>query len=203
MTFAQKSDRITLSEFEILLTLNKTKERALNTFCLGAKVKKMKKTNQKKVHFVTLAAMIASLYVVLTLVSAVFGLSSGAIQIRISESLCVLAFFTPAAIPGVTVGCLVSNLIISTNILDIVFGTLATFIGVYGGYLIRKKEWLITLPTILANTIIIPLVIVYGFGMTDIALPIVAIGVCVGEILSAGIIGMGLLTILKRRNFKL
>lgn len=163
----------------------------------------MKKTNQKRVRFVTLAAMIASLYVVLTLVSAVFGLSSGAIQIRISESLCVLVLFTPAAIPGVTIGCLVSNLIISANILDIIFGTLATFIGVYGGYLLRKREWLITVPTILANTIIIPLVIVYGFGMTDIALPFVALGVFVGELISAGVVGMGLITILKKRNFKL
>ena len=163
----------------------------------------MKKTNQKRVRFVTLAAMIASLYVVLTLVSAVFGLSSGAIQIRISESLCVLVLFTPAAIPGVTIGCLVSNLIISANILDIIFGTLATFIGVYGGYLLRKREWLVTVPTILANTIIIPLVIVYGFGMTDIALPFVALGVFVGELISAGVVGMGLITILKKRNFKL
>ena len=163
----------------------------------------MKKTNQKRVRFVTLAAMIASIYVVLTLVSAVFGLSSGAIQIRISESLCVLVLFTPAAIPGVTIGCLVSNLIISANILDIIFGTLATFIGVYGGYLLRKREWLITVPTILANTIIIPLVIVYGFGMTDIALPFVALGVFVGELISAGVVGMGLITILKKRNFKL
>ena len=163
----------------------------------------MKKTNQKRVRFVTLAAMIASIYVVLTLVSAVFGLSSGAIQIRISESLCVLVLFTPAAIPGVTIGCLVSNLIISANILDIIFGTLATFIGVYGGYLLRKREWLVTVPTILANTIIIPLVIVYGFGMTDIALPFVALGVFVGELISAGVVGMGLITILKKRNFKL
>ena len=163
----------------------------------------MNKTNQKRVRFITLAAMIASLYVVLTLISAVFGLSSGAIQVRISESLCVLAFFTPAAIPGVTIGCLVSNLIISANILDIVFGTLATFIGVYGGYLLRKKEWFVTLPTILANTTIIPLVIVYGFGMNDIALPLVALGVFAGEFISAGIIGMVLLTILKKRNFKL
>ena len=163
----------------------------------------MKRKNQQRVRFVTLAAMIAALYVVLTLVSAVFGLSSGAIQVRISESLCVLAFFTPAAIPGLTVGCLISNLITGANVLDVVFGTLATFIGVYGGYLLRSKKWLITLPTVIANTIIIPLVIVYGFGVTDMALPLVALGVCVGEIISAGILGMGLLAVLKKRNFKL
>ena len=162
----------------------------------------MKRKNQQRVRFITLSAIIAALYVVLTLISAAFGLSSGVIQVRISESLCILAFFTPAAIPGMTIGCLVSNLITGANILDVVFGTLATLLGVYGGYLIREKKWLITLPTILANTIIIPLVIVYGFGVTDVALPLVALSVCIGEIISAGIFGMGLLAILKKRNLK-
>ncbi len=162
----------------------------------------MKRKNQQRVRFITLAAIIAALYVVLTLVSAAFGLSSGVIQVRISESLCILAFFTPAAIPGMTIGCLVSNLITGANVLDVVFGTLATFLGVYGGYFFRKKKWLVTLPTILANTIIIPLVIVYGFGVTDIALPLVALSVCVGEVISAGAFGMGLLAILEKRNLK-
>ena len=162
----------------------------------------MKRKNHQRVRFLTLSAIIAALYVVLTLVSAAFGLSSGVIQVRISESLCILAFFTPAAIPGMTIGCLVSNLITGANILDVVFGTLATLLGVYGGYLIREKKWLITLPTILANTIIIPLVIVYGFGVTDVALPLVALSVCIGEIISAGVFGMGLLAILKKRNLK-
>ena len=94
------------------------------------KVNKMKRKNQQRVRFITLAAIIAALYVVLTLVSAVFGLSSGVIQVRISESLCILAFFTPSAIPGLTIGCLVSNLVTGANILDVVFGTLATFLGV-------------------------------------------------------------------------
>ena len=150
----------------------------------------------------TLAAIIAALYVVLTLVSAAFGLSSGVIQVRISESLCALVFFTPAAIPGMTIGCLVSNLITGANVLDVVFGTLATLLGVWGGYLLRKRKWLVTLPTILANTIIIPLVIVYGFGVKDVALPLVALSVCVGEVISAGIFGMGLLGVLEKRNFK-
>ena len=147
--------------------------------------------------------MIAALYVVLTLVSAAFGLSSGAVQLRISEALCVLAFFTPAAIPGVTIGCFIANIITSAEILDIVFGTLATFLGVLGGYLLRKSKSLVTIPTVLANTIIIPLVIVYGFGVTDVALPLVALGVAVGEILSATVLGTGLLLILEKYNFKL
>lgn len=163
----------------------------------------MKRKNQQRVRFITLAAIISALYVVLTLVSAMVGLSSGVIQVRISEALCILTFFTPAAIPGLTIGCLVSNLVTGANLLDVIFGTLATFIGVYGGHILRKRKYLITLPTILANTIIIPLVIVYGFGVTDVALPIVALSVCVGEVISAGVFGMGLLALLEKRNFKL
>lgn len=154
-------------------------------------------------RYITLSATIAALYVVLTLISAAFGLSSGAIQLRISEALCVLVAFTPAAIPGLTVGCLISNLVASANILDIIFGTLATFLGALGGYYLRKKKWLITLPTLLSNVIIVPLVIVYGFGVTDMALPLVALTVGIGEFLSATVLGTGLLLILQKYNFKI
>ena len=169
----------------------------------SAKANKMKRKNQQRVRFITLAAIIAALYVVLTLISAAFGLSSGTIQLRISEALCVLTFFTPSAIPGLTIGCLISNLVTGANVLDVVFGTLATFLGAWGGYLLRKRKWLIPLPTVLANTIIIPLVIVYGFGVNDVALPLVALSVCIGEIISAGVFGIGLLAVLEKRNFKL
>ena len=162
----------------------------------------MKRKNQKRTRFVTLSAVIAALYVVLTLISAAFGLSSGTIQIRISEALCALSFFTPAAIPGLTVGCFVANLITSANPLDLIFGTLATFIGALGGYLLRKHEWLVTLPTLLANTVIVPLVIVYGFADNSIPLPLVAVLVFLGELISATLFGTGLLRVLKRYNFK-
>ena len=154
-------------------------------------------------RYITLSATIAALYVVLTLISAAFGLSSGAIQLRISEALCVLVAFTPAAIPGLTIGCLISNLVASANILDIIFGTLATFLGALGGYYLRKRKWLITLPTLLSNVIIVPLVIVYGFGVKDMALPLVALTVGIGEFLSATVLGTGLLLILQKYNFKI
>ena len=163
----------------------------------------MKRNTQKRVRYITLSATIAALYVVLTLISAAFGLSSGAIQLRISEALCVLVAFTPAAIPGLTVGCLISNLIASANILDIVFGTFATFLGALGGYYLRKRKWLITLPTLLSNVIIVPLVIFYGFGVKDMALPLVALTVGIGEFLSATVLGTGLLLILQKYNFKI
>ena len=162
----------------------------------------MNRKTQKRVRFITLSATIASLYVVLTLVSAIFGLSSGAIQIRISESLCVLTFFTPAAVPGLTIGCFLANLITSGEPLDLIFGTLATFIGAFCGYYLRKRKWLITLPTVLANTVIIPLVIVYGFGVKDMVLPLIALTVCIGELISATLLGTGLLEVLQRYKFK-
>ncbi len=163
----------------------------------------MKRNNQSRVRFITLSATIASLYIVLTLISAMFGLSSGVIQVRISEALCALTFFTPAAVPGLTIGCLVSNLVTGANLLDVVFGTLATFLGAWGGYCLRKRKWLVTLPTLVSNVIIIPLVLVYGFGVTDMALPIIALTVGAGEFVSACVLGMLLLLVLKKRNINL
>ena len=81
---------------------------------------------KNKAKFIALSAMLAAAYVVLTLISSLFGLSSGAIQVRISEMLCVLAAFTPAAVPGITIGCLLANIICGGTIYDIIFGTLAT-----------------------------------------------------------------------------
>lgn len=161
----------------------------------------MKRKTQERVRFITFSAIIAALYFVLTM--AVFGFASGAIQVRISEALCVLTFFTPAAVPGLTIGCFLSNLILTGSPLDIIFGTLATFIGALGGYYLRKNKWLITLPTVLANAIIIPFVIYFGFGDTTWALPIVALFIFIGEFISATVLGTGLLAILKKYNFKL
>lgn len=162
-----------------------------------------KSKNQNRARNICISAVIAALYVVLTLICAALGLSSGAIQLRVSEALCMLVCFSPSAITGLTVGCLISNIITSANILDIVFGTLATFIGALGGYYLRKHTYLVTLPTLAANTVIVPLVIVYGFGVTDTSLPLVALTVGIGEFLSATVLGTALLIVLKKYNFKL
>ncbi len=84
------------------------------------------KEHQKTLYLVQ-GALIAALYVVLTLVAAGFDLASGAIQVRISEALCILPFFTPAAVPGLFVGCLAANLVTGSALPDIIFGSLATF----------------------------------------------------------------------------
>ena len=123
----------------------------------------MKNTNQKST-FMTHAAMIAAIYVVLTYIFAPF--SFGDVQVRIAEALTILPIFTPAAIPGLFIGCLIGNILGGAILPDIIFGSLATFIGAAFTYFLRKKsQFLCILPPIVSNTIIVPLVFIYGYGM--------------------------------------
>lgn len=158
----------------------------------------------KKVLFLTQAAMIAALYVVLTELSNVFGLASFAIQIRFSEALAILPFFTPAAIPGLLCGCIISNLLVSANIFDIIFGSLATligavltyFIGRYAGKKSKTAAWFAPIPPILSNTFIIPFILKYAYGLEPLWLFFLT--VFAGEFISCGILGMPLLLLLKK-----
>ncbi len=148
-----------------------------------------------RAFFVTNAAFIAAVYVVLTFLANAFGLASGVIQVRLSEALCILPFFTPAAIPGLFVGCLLANLITGCCLLDIVFGSLATLIGASLGYLLRKYKYLIPVPTILANAFIVPFVLIYGYG-EPLPYWYLFATVGAGEVISAGALGIILLTAL-------
>lgn len=153
----------------------------------------------KKVTFITQAAVIAALYVVLTQLANMLGLASGAIQVRFSEALTILPFFTPAAIPGLFLGCLISNFLCGSIFWDIVFGSLATLTGAVGTYLIRKKmpEWCACIPPILANTIIVPFVLAYAYHFEG-GIPYFMLTVGIGEILSCGVLGIFLLKVLKK-----
>ena len=151
----------------------------------------------KKAYFITQAAVIAALYVVLTLFINAFDLASGAIQVRISEALTILPYFTPAAVPGLFIGCLLSNLMTGAAIWDIIFGSLATLIGAIGTYLLRKWKWCAPLPPILSNTIIIPFVLTYAYGIPG-GIPFFMLTVGAGEVLSCGVLGMILLFALQR-----
>lgn len=154
--------------------------------------------NNKKVLFLTQAAMIAALYVVLTFVSNAFGLASGVIQVRLSEALLILPFFTPAAVPGLYIGCLLSNILCGGCLLDILLGSVATLIGALGARALRKYKWLVPIPNILANAIIVPFVLIVGYGITDVWWYLV-ITVGIGEIISSGIFGMILLFAIKKK----
>lgn len=154
----------------------------------------------KKTRFVTNAAIIAALYVVLSYVAHTFNLASGAVQVRLSEVLTVLPFFTGAAVPGLTVGCLISNILMGCHIWDVVFGTIATLIGAAGTYLLRKKSiYFACVPPIAANSLIIPFVLskVYGDGTP---LPLLALSVFIGELIACGFLGTALCALLKKRG---
>lgn len=153
----------------------------------------------KKVLFLTQAAMIAALYVVLTFVANAFGMASGAVQVRLSEMLVILPAFTPAAIPGLTIGCFLSNLLTGCCILDIVMGSVATLIGALGAYLLRRWKWLVPVPNVIANSLIVPYVLTspYGYGLTD-AWWYLVVTVGAGEIISCMILGMILHFALKK-----
>ena len=157
--------------------------------------------NRKKERllFVCRGGLIAALYTALTVFVGAFGLANGAIQLRISEALCVLPFFTPAAIPGLTIGCLLSNLVLPCVWQDVVFGTLATFLGAMGAYLLRRVWWLTPLPTVLSNTLIIPPILAYAYHAEE-GIPFLMLTVGGGEILSAYVLGLVLLKSIKPRG---
>ena len=154
---------------------------------------------KKSALFLTQAAMIAALYVVLTYIANLFGLASGVIQIRLSEMLCILPGFTPAAIPGLFIGCLLSNILTGCVIWDILFGSLATLAGAIGTYLLRNHKFVFTLPPVAANMIVVPLVLQYAYGVPD-AVWYLAVTVGAGEVISVCILGMLLYKVLYRQR---
>lgn len=161
----------------------------------------MRKTaTQMRLRNICTAGLIAALYTVLTMVVGAFGLANGAIQLRVSEALCVLPFFTPAAIPGLTVGCLISNLLMGCLWQDVIFGTLATLLGAVGAYILRRWWWSVPLPTVVANTVIVPFVLAYAYHAEG-GLPFLMLTVGIGEVISAYVFGIVLLLALKRRAF--
>ena len=155
----------------------------------------MKENNLKNTYFLAYGAVIAAIYVALTL--AFQPISFGPVQFRISEALCVLPFFTPAAIPGLFVGCFLSNLFAGAAGLDIVFGSLATLIGAAGSYALRRNKVLVCVPPILANTIIVPWVLRFAYGSEDL-IPFMMLTVGIGEVLAIGVLGSILLAALNR-----
>ena len=165
-----------------------------------------KYSTRARVRYLCQAAIIAALYTILTCVVGAFGLASGAIQIRLSEALCILPLFMPAAVPGLGVGCLVANLLFSPAPADLIFGTLATVLGAIGCRLIGrvwhsgKLPNLIvgTLPNVVANTVIVPLVLRYAYGLED-ALWLLAAQVGAGELISGTVLGVLLALALPRR----
>ena len=150
----------------------------------------------------TQGALIAALYVAFSFIAYSFGLSGNAVvQMRLSEMLTVLPAFMPAAIPGLAIGCLLTNLLTGCAVWDVIFGTLATLLGAIGTFLLRKNKWLAPLPPLLANTIILPPVLATVYGGATIPVFILTVGL--GEIVCCGILGEILVFFMKKYQSKL
>lgn len=146
----------------------------------------------------TRGGVIAALYAVFTLLSSALGLSSGAVQLRLSEALCVLPCFTSAAVPGLFLGCLLANILTGCVPLDIVFGSLATLLGAWGTRCMRRRPRLALLPPVFFNSLAVPLLMKYAYGMNG-AFLYFFVTVGLGELLSAGVLGYSLYKAVSRR----
>lgn len=151
------------------------------------------KTKRTPVSFIARAAVIAAVY--FTMCAALSAISFGPIQFRLSESIVLLAAIMPEAIPGLTIGCILSNLAFST-MYDVIFGSLATFLGACGTYLLRKNIPLSALPPIIFNALLVPLIwtIDGGGGIYLISV----LEIFISEAVAVGIIGIPLTYVLRR-----
>ena len=151
----------------------------------------------QRIKLICQGGIIAALYLALTLLANALGLANYAVQVRFSESLTILPFFTPAAVPGLFVGCLLSNILTGCALPDIIFGSLATLIGAVSTYMLRNKsKWLAPLPAIVSNAIIVPFVLLYAYGIEPLWFSFVT--VTLGELISCGVLGMLLLNALRK-----
>lgn len=125
----------------------------------------MRSAKSTRTSSIAQAGMIAALYAAATCVALLLlqGLAWGPVQFRVSEAVCVLAALTPAAIPGLTVGCALANLISlvlngtgALGLFDVVFGSLATLVGSYWCWKMRKRPALAVVGFVAANAIIVP-----------------------------------------------
>ena len=153
--------------------------------------------NRNDTLMLTKAGMIAALYVVLTVLAAQFNLANGAIQVRFSEALTILPVFTVAAVPGLTVGCILANLLTGCAAWDVVFGSLATLIGAVGTRLLRHRPLLAWIPPVISNAAIVPVILMKVYGVED-AWWFLVLTVGAGEVISCGLLGLLLWKVAQR-----
>ena len=145
--------------------------------------------------------MIAAFYVVLTVLSSLLGIANGPVQVRLSEALCILPALTPAAAPGLFVGCFLANIITGCPLPDVVAGSLTTLLAAWLTRVLSQKlpgkPVLWTLPPVLLNTVVVTvlLVTIYGYSVPWYLL---AAGVFLGELISCTGLGLLLLKLLRK-----
>ena len=159
--------------------------------------------NSKSLKNLSVSAIIAALYVVLTLFSSMFGLDKGIIQLRLSECLCLLPLFSPASVSGLYAGCMLSGILTGAHPMDIIFGSLATLIAAYLTYLTPKsKKFLGCLPPVILNAAVVPFILKYAYGLNG-ALWYFAVTVGISEFICAGILGYVLIKVLPKSTLEL
>ena len=201
--FSSGCAKISLGEFGTILT-----QSLAHAVALVAKCEKNKTTEnnemKKSTLYLTRGALIAALYTVLTYLTSLFGLSSGVIQFRISEALCVLPLFMPEAVMGLFIGCILSNILTGAVFWDVVFGSIATLIAALITRALRclpeKLKWLATLPPVISNAVIVPFVLIHAYGVTD-GYFFLLLTVGIGELVCAVGLGTMLYYTLKKYNF--
>ena len=153
----------------------------------------------RTVLFVTKAAMIAAVYVVITIVLA--PISFGQVQLRVSEALTIMPVFTAAAIPGVFIGCLIGNILGGAVLPDIIFGSLATLVAAVISYKLRGRGLLIaSIPPVVVNMLVVPFVLKYAYSV-PLPIPFMMLTVGAGEIVSCCILGVVLGKLIQKNKF--
>ena len=155
--------------------------------------------SRKRTLYIVQAALIAAIYVVLTLVFK--PISFDFIQVRNAEALTILPMFLPAAVPGLFLGCLIANFFGGAVLWDVIFGSLATLVGAFFSYKLKENRWLVPVPPIVANVIVVPLVLKYAYGISEVPLLLMMVYIFVGEFVSCFILGELLASVLIKNHF--
>ncbi len=138
------------------------------------------------IKHITRAAAVAAMYTALSLLSNILGLASGALQLRLSEALCLMPLIFPESIWGLFVGCLLSNVLTGCVVWDIIFGSLATLFAAYLSLRLKKYISLAVLPPVIINALAVPFILKYAYGIGD-AWWYLCITVGIGQLIVCGI----------------
>lgn len=161
-----------------------------------------------QLRYLVQGALIAALYVLLTIIAA--PISFGVVQLRVAEALCVLPILTPAAIPGLFLGCLLANFLGGAILADIIFGSLATLVAAWLAWWIAKTlkgkwgKYIAPLPAVLLNALTIGYLWAYVYGDgAELGFVLCALYVGAGQLLSCYGLGVPLLLVLERYGKRL
>ena len=147
--------------------------------------------------FLAQAAIIAALYAALTVL--IMPASYGVMQLRISEALTILPAFTPAAIPGLFIGCIVANIVSPVGLIDVLIGSSATLIAAVCSYLLRDHKILVPLPPVIANAVMVGMELYYFYNV-DFSLPACMFWVGLGEAAACYLLGYPLILVLDKHR---